>query len=61
MPPLQESDREPAWRRRKAQRGPEILVAAREVFEESGFEGASLAEVGRRLGGIAKLRLDGPA
>jgi TetR/AcrR family transcriptional regulator, fatty acid metabolism regulator protein len=48
MPPLQEPDREPAWRRRKAQRGPEILVAAREVFEESGFEGASLAEVGRR-------------
>lgn len=38
----------PAWRRRKAQRGPEILVAAREVFEESGFDGASLAEVGRR-------------
>jgi AcrR family transcriptional regulator len=48
MPALSKSEGQPAWRRRKAQRGPEILVAAREVFEESGFEGASLAEVGRR-------------
>lgn len=40
--------RPPAWRRRRDQRHPEILTAAREVIEEGGYEGAFLARVARR-------------
>jgi AcrR family transcriptional regulator len=41
---------QPAWRRRKASRAPEILAAARQVFEASGFERASVGEIAALAG-----------
>jgi AcrR family transcriptional regulator len=36
---------QPAWRRRKESRAPEILSAARQVFEATGYEHSSVAEI----------------
>jgi TetR/AcrR family fatty acid metabolism transcriptional regulator len=41
---------QPAWRRRKDSRGPEILGAARQVFEATGYERASVAEIAALAG-----------
>lgn len=45
MPSLSVVETPPAWRRRKESRAPEILAAARQVFEATGYERASVAEI----------------
>lgn len=42
--------RPPAWRRRKASRHPEILEAARRVFEDTGYERASVGQIAALAG-----------
>jgi TetR/AcrR family fatty acid metabolism transcriptional regulator len=42
--------RPPAWRRRKASRHPEILEAARSVFEQIGYERASVGQIAALAG-----------
>jgi TetR/AcrR family fatty acid metabolism transcriptional regulator len=39
---------EPAWRRRKELRRPEILAAARAILEEGGYANTTLGEIARR-------------
>jgi AcrR family transcriptional regulator len=46
----------PRWRRRKTERPGEILVAALDVFAESGFAAAKLTEIARRAG-VSKAAL----
>jgi len=41
---------EPAWRRRKDSRKPELLLAARRVFEDVGYERASVAQIAAAAG-----------
>ena len=44
------SARAGAWQRRKEQREPEILAAARRLFETQGVEGTSVATIARQAG-----------
>ncbi len=47
---MPKTPKSPRWRRRKAARPGEILVAALEVFAEKGFSGARLDDVAARAG-----------
>lgn len=48
--PLLEFETAHAWKRRKEQRAPELLIAARDLIEELGYDQVSIAEIGRRAG-----------